>query len=77
MLYITKLKLAAVHQLCNHENKSTEYMLEFMQDTCKVNLDCVIAYMKLSDEEHQRLFKEVNNFIELFTIIDGHPHSPK
>lgn len=70
MKYITKLKLAAIHQLCDVEDKSTEYMLQFMQDTCKVDLDCVLAYMQLSDEEHKRLFNEVNNFTELFIILD-------
>ncbi len=70
MRYITKLKLAAVHQLCDAEDKSTEYMLQYMQDTCKVDLDCVLAYMQLPDKEHERLFDEVINFVELFTIID-------
>lgn len=76
MKYITKLKLAAVHQLCDAEDKSTEYMLQFMQDTCKVDLDCVLVYMQLPDKEHERLFKEVNAFVEMFTIIDNHPHKP-
>lgn len=71
MKYITKLKLAKVHQLCDAEDKSTEYMLQFMQDTCEVDLDCVLAYMQLSDEEHKRLFNEVNNFTKLFTILDA------
>lgn len=41
MKHITKLKLAAVHQYCDIEDKSTEFMYQFMQDTVKVNLDTV------------------------------------
>lgn len=69
MKYITKLKLAAVHQLCDKEDKSTEYMLQFMQDTCKVELDTVMNYMKLGEKEHQQLFKELNDFLNLFITI--------
>lgn len=70
MRYITKLKLAAIHQLCNAEDRSTEYMYQFMQDICKVNLDAVNAYMMFSDEEHKKLFKEVMEFTKFFVSID-------
>jgi len=70
MKHITKLKLAAVHQLCDAKDKSTEFMTVFMQDTCKVNLDCVNAYMMLKDEEHSALFKEINEFVELLNNIN-------
>lgn len=70
MKYITKLKLAAVHQLCNSEYKSTEYMLQLMQDTCDVDLDCCISYMKLSEKEHSELFNEVLMINEVFIILD-------
>jgi hypothetical protein len=59
MKYITKLKLAAVHLLCDAEDKSTEYTLQLMQDTCDVDLDCCLSYLKLSEEERHRLFEEV------------------
>jgi len=71
MKYITKLKLAAVHQLCDKEDKSTEYMLQFMQDTCKVELDTVMNYMKLGEKQHQQLFRELNNFLELFIQLNN------
>jgi hypothetical protein len=69
MKYITKLKLAAVHQLCDAEDKSTEYMLQLMQDTCNVDLDCCLLYVKLLEEEKNRLFKEVNMINELLIIL--------
>lgn len=63
MTHITKLKLAAIHQLCDAENKSTEYMFALMQNTCKVDLDTITDYMM--NENHEKLFKEVNQFAEL------------
>jgi hypothetical protein len=68
MQHITKLKLAAVHQICNVEDKSDEYMYQFMQDTCKVNLDTVINYM--TKENHEKLFKELNELLELTLKIE-------
>jgi hypothetical protein len=64
MKYITKLKLAAVHQLCDAEDKSTEYMYQLMQDTAKVDLDTVNNYMM--NENHSQLFQEVNELTEIF-----------
>lgn len=51
MKYITKLKLAAVHQLCDVEDRSTEYMLQLMQDSCKVDLECCLKYMEIQDKQ--------------------------
>ncbi len=68
MQYITKLKLAAVHQLCDVENRSTEYMIQYMQDICKVDFDCVISYLSLI-KEHEKLRKELTEFLEVFERI--------
>jgi len=70
MQYITKLKLAAVHQWCDVEDKSTEYITQFMQDTCKVDLDCVLTYFKIPIQEKKKLFKEVIEFAELFILLN-------
>jgi hypothetical protein len=71
MQYITKLKLAAVHQLCDAEDKSTEYTLQLMQDTCKLDLDTCLNYLKLDQDQHSKLFKEINDFTELMIKIDN------
>jgi hypothetical protein len=71
MKYITKLKLAAVHLVCDVEDKSTEYMIQFMQDVCKVNLDCVMNYLQLSEEEHTKLKDEVADFTVTVTQIES------
>ena len=65
MKYITQLKLAAVHQLCDAEDKSTEYMLQLMQDSCGVDLDYCVNYLKLETETHIKLFRELNELTEL------------
>ena len=65
MKHITKLKLAAIHQLCDAEDKSTEYMYQMMQDMAKVDIDTVNNYM--INEDHSSLFKELNSLI---TLID-------
>lgn len=69
MKHITKLKLAAVHQLCELEKKSDAYMIQVMQDTCKVGLDTCINYLALGPEKHQELFEEVNSFTEVINNI--------
>jgi len=71
MQYITKLKLASVHQLCDAEDKSTEYMLQLMQDTCKVNLDTCINYLQLSEDETSKLFREVTELLEVIESLDN------
>ena len=42
----TKAKLDIAYQFCEDNDKSTEFMLEFMQDMAKVDLDCVINYLQ-------------------------------
>jgi hypothetical protein len=72
MKYITKLKLAAVHQLCELSDKSTENMIQLMQDSCKVGLDTCINYLTLGSEKHQELFEEVNSFTEVIeNVMEG------
>jgi hypothetical protein len=71
MKYITKLKLASIHQLCDNNDKSTEYMLQLMQDTCKVDLDTCVAYMDLGDAEHSKLFSELNSLVEVVVATEN------
>ncbi len=42
---ITKEKLEEAQQYCDDNDKSTEFMLEYMQDYADVNLDCVIKFL--------------------------------
>lgn len=70
MQHITKLKLAAVHQFCESEDKSYEYMYALMQTTCKADFDTINNYMV--NENHKNLFKEVNELVELILKIKDH-----
>lgn len=47
----TKDKLRIAYDLCNKEERSTEYMLEYMQDFAGVDLDAVIQW--LADNEFE------------------------
>lgn len=69
MQHITKLKLAAIHQLCDVEDISTERMYAYMQDIVKVDVDTINSYMVLGDANHVNLFKEVNSLTEVMINI--------
>lgn len=71
MKYITKLKLAAVHQYADAMDKSTEWMLQFMQDSCNVDLDCVMNYLQLPDKEKEDLIKELKSFMEVMVQLEN------
>jgi hypothetical protein len=71
MQHKTKLKLAAVHQICDVTDKSTEFMLQVMQDICKVDLNTCVKYLELPEEEHNVLFQEVNAVAETIVQIDN------
>jgi hypothetical protein len=78
MKHMTKLKLAAVQhklaavqQWCDVEEKSTEFMIQFMQDACKVDHDCVMSYLTLPGKERERLIKEVNDFLQWFIVFEN------
>ena len=67
MKQTTKLKLACVHQYCDINDKSTEYMYQLMQDICKVDIDTVNNYIKF--ENHEELFKQIESVAEIIGIL--------
>lgn len=71
MQHITKLKLAAIHQICDVEDKSSEYMLQLMQDACKVDLDTCTSYLLLPKEEKTKLFAELNSLTEVMVYLEN------
>jgi hypothetical protein len=72
MKHITKLKLAAGHQYADAMDKSTEWMLQFMQDSCNVDLDCVMNYLQLPDKEMSSLKQEVNSFVDVMVELENY-----
>ena len=44
------LKLAK--QYCDDNDKSTEFMIQYMQDIAGVDLDCVMNYLRKKSKEY-------------------------
>jgi len=58
----TKNKLLAAWKYCDDNDKSTEFMLEYMQDMANVDLDCVINFIqKTTNEERQAYIRALAN----------------
>ena len=62
MKEITKNRLLAAWQYCDDEDKSTEFMLQFMMDNAKVDMDCVVNFIEnTTDEERTEWLKNLDN----------------
>lgn len=59
-----------MHQLCDAEDRSTEFTIQYLQDTCKVSFDTVMLYFDLPQRERNTLRREVNGFMEMFENIE-------
>ena len=46
MKAVTKMKLRIAKQYCDDNDKSTEFMIQYMQDMVSVDFDCVINYLR-------------------------------
>lgn len=42
----TKKLLEEAQQYCDDNDKSTEFMIQYMQDFARVDFDCVINYLQ-------------------------------
>ena len=47
----TRNKLFEAWRYCDVENKSTEFMLEYMQSIAEVDLDCVMSFIDKTTTE--------------------------
>ena len=54
----TKLLLKEAHQYCDDNDKSTGFMLQYMQDVAGVDLDCVLNYLKEPEDCAHLGYKE-------------------
>jgi hypothetical protein len=60
MKELTRNKLLAAWQYCDDEDKSTEFMIQFMMDNAKVDMDCVINFIKkTTDKERDEWLKNI------------------
>ena len=53
MKVITRNRLLAAWQYCDDEDKSTEFMLQYMMDNAKVDMDCVINFIENTTNEER------------------------
>lgn len=54
----TKIKLLEAWQYCDENEKSTAFMLEYMQDVANVDLDCVVNFIEKTTVEERQLFSK-------------------
>ena len=60
MKELTRNKLLAAWQYCDDEDKSTEFMIQFMMDNAKVDMDCVVNFIeKTTDKERVEWLKNI------------------
>lgn len=57
----TKNKLFEAWQYCDDNDKSTEFMLQYMQDVAKVDLDCVVNFLRKITEAERDKFRKLNS----------------
>ncbi len=57
MKQTTKDKLKEAKEYCDKNDKSTEFMLQYMQDFANVDLDCVLNYL----ENYEHIKQKSNN----------------
>jgi hypothetical protein len=70
MQYITILKLAAVHHICDIRKKSKEHMLQLMRNNCNVDDDTILNYLSLPLEEKKKLFKEIISLLDVMLNLE-------
>ena len=51
----TKILLREAQQYCDDNDKSTEFMLEYMQDVANVDLDCVLNYLETKKQKYDNI----------------------
>ena len=54
----TKNALMTSWSYCDEEDKSTEFMLKYMQDTAGVDLDCVLNFLERTSLEDRIDFQK-------------------
>lgn len=58
----TRLKLLGAWQYCDENDKSTEFMLQYMQDLGGVDLDCVLDFIQNTPASHREAFTKRKYF---------------
>lgn len=56
--FLDRVRLHMAWAYCDREDKSTEFMLQFLQDETKLDLDTVLAFLAEDNEEEAEQFRE-------------------
>lgn len=55
----TMEKLFIAWAYCDEEDKSTEFMMQYMQDVAGVNIDCVVNFLaKTTDKQRHEWYEK-------------------
>jgi hypothetical protein len=54
----TKEALLEAWAYCDEEDKSTEFMLQYMQDAAGVDLDCVLKFMERTTDKERMAYAQ-------------------
>ena len=81
--FLDRVRLHMAWAYCDREDKSTEFMLQFLQDETKLDLDTVLAFLAEDNEEEAEQFREefINpafeevEELEVLLDEDAEPHA--
>ena len=51
---LTKAKLLQAQEWCDENDKSTEFMIQFMMDSAGVSHDCVMSFLNKQADAYER-----------------------
>jgi hypothetical protein len=60
MKALIKHKLFEAWYYCDANDKSTEFMLQYMQDTAQVSLDTVVKFIEVTTDEERTKWYNLN-----------------
>lgn len=64
----TKNKLFEAWAYCDEEDKSTEFMIQYMQDYAGVDHNCVMTFLiKTTDEQRTQWYNSRNSNTQTYT----------
>lgn len=61
MKRITEEKLLSAWAYCDAEDKSTNFMLQYMQDVAGVDLSCVLKFIQNTSDEKRKQWYDKRN----------------
>lgn len=60
----TRNKLFEAWAYCDEEDKSTEFMIQYMQDYASVDFDCVMNFLTKTTDDQRSEWYKLNNTLK-------------